>query len=172
MAPTASIQNATLCGDPACVSRPWNKGKVAFPEFRMQPSAEIVRVEGAECRWSCVSEARCATFCGHRACRRRGMQVELLIFVCLEDWVRTWLMFIVFLARNAGKVFLFLRSLMEKVRFGRLHGQFLRKSRGKRLFWKASFTVFVKVLRERSFSKASFSQFFWKSRGKHSFWKA
>ena len=79
---------------------------------------------------------------------------KVVIFVCFESWLRTLLMFIVFLARRArfggkaswktfvlkGFTLSFCESLVvENTRFGRLHYQFLRKSRGKRLFWKASF---------------------------------
>ena len=41
-------RNATLCGDRACRRR--DAGEIAFVGERGQPSAEIVHVEGAECR--------------------------------------------------------------------------------------------------------------------------
>ena len=75
---------------------------------------------------------------------------------------------------------------MGNVRFGRLHSQFLRKSRGKRSFWKASFPVFAKVswntlvlevwiltFGESLMQNAPFGvdgRFLRKSRGKRSFW--
>ena len=42
-----------LCPAPlrrSCVSRARNAGEIAFWIWRAQPSAEIVRVEGAKCR--------------------------------------------------------------------------------------------------------------------------
>ena len=62
-------------------------------------------------------------------------------------------MFIVFLARNAGETFQFLRSLVENARFGSVDSHFLRKSRGKCSFWKASFSVSAKVSWNCSFWK-------------------
>ena len=44
---------------------------------KMQPSAEIVRVECTKCRRECdLSHAR-ATLCGDRACRVREMQARV-----------------------------------------------------------------------------------------------
>ena len=54
-------------------------------------------------------------------------------------------MFIVFLVRRAGIILQFLRSLVENVRFASVDSHFWRKSRGKRSFWKASFSDFGKV---------------------------
>ena len=53
-------------------------------------------------RRSCVSRVRNAG--------------EIIFFVCLEGYARQWLIFIVFVAQNAGKVFQFLRSLVEITR--------------------------------------------------------
>ena len=111
------LSNATLCGDRACwesekrvrlhfglvarsplrtscVSRARNAGEIAFLICPMQPSAEIVRVEGAKgrageiafwigrtsahivrvestkCRWDRVFDWSLATLCGDRACAR------------------------------------------------------------------------------------------------------
>ena len=44
----------------------------------MRPSAEIVRVEGTECRRNCVSGGQATTLCGDRACRVRGLQVKFV----------------------------------------------------------------------------------------------
>ena len=43
---------------------------------KVQPSAEIVRVECAKCRRECDSPGACATLCGDRACRVREMQAR------------------------------------------------------------------------------------------------
>ena len=85
---------------------------------------------------------------------------KVAFFVCFQGCLRTWLMLIAFLARYAGKILQFWRSLVEKLfaqvswktlvlegfipsfgeslvenaRFGRLHSQFFGKSRGKRSF--------------------------------------
>ena len=60
----------------SCVSKARNAGENAFWIGRAQPSAEIVRVEGAKCRSDCVLKVSWATLCGDRACRRREMQVS------------------------------------------------------------------------------------------------
>ena len=93
-------RNATLCGDRACrvremqarvrcgfgagnplrrscVSNARNAGESAFWIWRGQPSAEIVRVEGAKCRRECVLVRSGATLCGDRACRVREMQARV-----------------------------------------------------------------------------------------------
>ena len=85
-------RNTTLCGDRACrgremqarvrfgfvrrnplrrscVSRARNAGESAFWPSLAQPSAEIVRVEGAKCRRECVLARSGATLCGDRACQ-------------------------------------------------------------------------------------------------------
>ena len=87
---------ATLCGDRArrgremeararfgpvrrnplrrsCASRARNAGESAFWPGRGQPSAEIVRVEGAKC----VLDLARATLCGDRACRGRETQARV-----------------------------------------------------------------------------------------------
>ena len=43
---------------------------------KVQPSAEIVRVECAKCRRECDLPAARATLCGDRACRVREMQAR------------------------------------------------------------------------------------------------
>ena len=94
-------RNATLCGDRArrgremqararfgpvrrnplrrsCVSRARNAGESAFwISVAAQPSAEIVRVEGAKCRRECVLDLSGATLCGDRACRGRETQARV-----------------------------------------------------------------------------------------------
>ena len=94
---------------------------------------------------------------------------------------------IVFLARYAGKILQFSRSLVENIRFGSVDSHFLRKSRGKR--WEASFSVFGTVswktlvlegfilsfsdsLVENARFRRLRSPFLGQSRGKRSFWKA
>ena len=90
---------ATLCGDRArrvremqarvrfagcarnpvrrsCVSSARNAGESAICRLRAQPSAEIVRVECAQCRRECDLPAACATLCGDRACRAFEMQAR------------------------------------------------------------------------------------------------
>ena len=92
-------RNATLCGDRACrlremqarvrlvpvASNPLrrscasdarNAGESAICPGRGQPSAEIVRVEGAKCRRECDLILSGATLCGDRACRMREMQAR------------------------------------------------------------------------------------------------
>ena len=53
----------------SCVSRARNAGESAFWIWRGQPSAEIVRVEGAKWRRECILARSGATLCGERACR-------------------------------------------------------------------------------------------------------
>ena len=85
----------------SCVSRARNAGEIAFLDFEVQPSAEIVRVECAECRWNCVFGFRSATLCGDRACRVRGMQVKLLLWASKCNPLRRSC---VSSARNAGEI--------------------------------------------------------------------
>ena len=88
---------ATLCGDRACrvremqarvrfvpcprnplrrscVSSARNAGDSAIGAVRAQPSAEIVRVECAQCRQECDLSGVRAILCGDRACRVRETQ--------------------------------------------------------------------------------------------------
>ena len=100
------LSRATLCGDRACrmremqarvrfgfvagnplrrscVSDARNAGESAIRFCPAQPSAEIVRVEGAKCRRECDLSRSGATLCGDRACRLcsttlvRGVSGEL-----------------------------------------------------------------------------------------------
>ena len=91
---------ATLCGDRACrvremqarvrfagcprnplrrscVSSARNAGESAICRLSAQPSAEIVRVEGAKCRRECDLSGPRATLCGDRACRVRKTQARV-----------------------------------------------------------------------------------------------
>ena len=91
---------ATLCGDRACrvremqarvrfagcprnplrrscVSSARNAGESAICRLPAQPSAEIVRVEGAKCRRECDLSGPRATLCGDRACRVRETQARV-----------------------------------------------------------------------------------------------
>ena len=52
-------------------------GAVPPEHHETQPSAEIVRVEGAKCRRECVLARSRATLCGDRACRGREMQARV-----------------------------------------------------------------------------------------------
>ena len=55
---------------------------------KMQPSADIVRVECAKCRPECdLSHAR-ATLCGDRACRVREMQARVRFVPCARNPLR------------------------------------------------------------------------------------
>ena len=69
----------------SCVSSAQNASEIAFFDFEVQASAEIVRVECAECRWNCVFGFRSATLCGDRVCRVRGMQVKLRFLISYKD---------------------------------------------------------------------------------------
>ena len=98
------FRSATFCGDRACrvsgmqvklrfwiskcnplrrscVSSARNAGEIAISDFEVQPSAEIVRVECAECRWNCDFGLRSATFCGDQACPSREMLVKLRFLI-------------------------------------------------------------------------------------------
>ena len=67
---------------------------------KMQPSAEIVRVECAKCRRECdLSDVR-ATLCGDRACRVREMQARVRFVGCARNPLRRSC---VSSARNAGE---------------------------------------------------------------------
>ena len=116
-------RNATLCGDRArrrremqarvrfgpvagnplrrsCVSTARNAGESAFWPGRGQPSAEIVRVDGAKCRRECVLARSRATLCGDRACRRREMQARVRFGLVAGNPLRRSC---VSTARNAGE---------------------------------------------------------------------
>ena len=186
------VSRATLCGDRACrrremqvrlrlvgvagnplrrscVSKARNAGEIAFWICRARPSAEIVRVEGAKCRWDCVLDLARATLCGDRACRGREMQVrlrsrigadnhlrrscvskarnagEITKIVCLERCLLEWLIFIIFVAPRAGKILRFWECLVWNARFGSFDSHFLGMSRAKRSFWKSKSSFFANV---------------------------
>ena len=67
---------------------------------KMQPSAEIVRVECAKCRRECDLPAARATLCGDRACRAHEMQARVRFAGCPRNPLRRSR---VSSARNAGK---------------------------------------------------------------------
>ena len=67
---------------------------------KMQPSAEIVRVECAKCRRERDSSDVRATLCGDRACRVREMQARARFVRCARDPLRRSC---VSSARNAGE---------------------------------------------------------------------
>ena len=113
---------ATLCGDCACrvremqargrfdpvagnplrrsrVSSARNAGESAICPGRVQPSAEIVRVECAKCRRECDLTRSCATLCGDRTCRVREMQARVRFVPVRRNPRRSC----VSSARNAGE---------------------------------------------------------------------
>ena len=66
----------------SCISRSsllslLRPGAVPPENHETQPSAEIVRVEGAKCRRECILARSGATLCGDRACRGRDMQARV-----------------------------------------------------------------------------------------------
>ena len=67
---------------------------------KVQPSAEIVRVECAKCRRECDLPAARATLCGDRACRVREMQARVRFAGCPRNPLRRSC---VSSARNAGE---------------------------------------------------------------------
>ena len=67
---------------------------------KVQPSAEIVRVECAKCRRECDLSGPRATLCGHRACRVREMQARVRFAGCPRNPLRRSC---VSSARNAGE---------------------------------------------------------------------
>ena len=67
---------------------------------KVQPSAEIVRVECAKCRRECDVPAARATLCGDRACRVREMQARVRFAGCARNPLRRSC---VSSARNAGE---------------------------------------------------------------------
>ena len=69
----------------SCVSSARNAGEIAISDFAVQPSAEIVRVECAECRWNCDFGFRSATLCGDRACPSREILVKLRFLISYKD---------------------------------------------------------------------------------------
>ena len=102
----------------SCVSKARNAGESAFWICPAQPSAEIVRVEGAKCCgeiafWICPAQP-----CGDRACRGREMQVRLRFG---------------FVRRNPLRV---KGAMQVRARFGDLAPHFWRQSRAKRWFWR------------------------------------
>ena len=124
-------------------------GESAFWIWRGQPSAEIVRVEGAKCRRECVLGLSGVTLCGDRACRGREMQVILRFGPVRRNPLRRSC---VSSARNAGEnVFwigrapFFGGSLVRNARFGDLALHFWRKSRTKRSFWRLGASLLEEV---------------------------
>ena len=67
---------------------------------KVQPSAEIVRVECAKCRRECDLPAARATLCGDRASRVREMQARVRFVPCARDPLRRSC---ASSARNAGE---------------------------------------------------------------------
>ena len=61
----------------SCVSRARNASESAIWFCPAQPSAEIVRVEGAKCRRECDLVLSAATLCRDRASRHREMQARV-----------------------------------------------------------------------------------------------
>ena len=114
---------ATLCGDRACrvremqarvrfgpcprnplrrscASSARNAGGSAIWPVPAQPSAEIVRVEGAKCRRECESTGARATLCGDHARRVREIQARMRLVLRAENPLRRSC---VSSARNAGE---------------------------------------------------------------------
>ena len=119
----SALSRATLCGDRACrvhemqarvrfglvrrnplrrscVSSARNAGESANWTCPAQPSAEIVRVEGAKCRRECDLDLSGATLCGDRACRGREMQARVRLGFVRRNPLRRSC---VSSARNAGE---------------------------------------------------------------------
>ena len=67
---------------------------------KMQPSAEIVRVECAKCRRECDLSGPRTTLCGDRACRVRKMQAKVRFVRSPDNPLRRSC---VSSARNAGE---------------------------------------------------------------------
>ena len=67
---------------------------------KMQPSAEVVRVECAKCRRECDLTGARATLCGDRACRVHEMQARVRFVRCARNPLRRSC---VSSARNAGE---------------------------------------------------------------------
>ena len=67
---------------------------------KVQPSAEIVRVECGKCRRECRASGVRATLCGDRACRVREMQARVPRVGCARNRLRRSC---VSSARNAGE---------------------------------------------------------------------
>ena len=84
----------------SCVSSARNAGESAICPVRAQPSAEMVRVECANCRRECDLPAARATLCGDRACRVREMQARVRFAGCPRNPLRRSC---VSSARNAGE---------------------------------------------------------------------
>ena len=114
---------ATLWGQ--CVSWGRNAGKVTFQDVRTQPPAEIMRVEGAECRES--------------------------FFLGMDIWMSMQMVDVhSFSSTQCDKIALFFKSFMKNVRFGIVDSHFLLRSCGKRSFRKCGFSFFVMVLNVRA----------------------
>ena len=103
-------RNATLCGDRAL--------------WRAQPSAEIVRVEGAKCRRDCVLSLPGATLCGDRACRGREMQARLRFVSARRNPLRRSC---ALRARNAGEIAFCLCPAQPSAEIARVEGAKCRR---------------------------------------------
>ena len=76
----ARVRLVPVAGNPlrrSRVSDARNAGESAIWFCPAQPSAEIVRVEGAKCRRECDLSRSRATLCGDRACRMSEMQARV-----------------------------------------------------------------------------------------------
>ena len=178
----------------SCVSKARNAGEIAFVFGPARPSAEIVCVEGAKCRWDYVFVRSRATFCEDRACRRREMQVrlrfcgvarnplrrsrvskarhagEITKIVCLEGCLLEWVMFIGLVAPRANNFYVFGNVSCETLV---LEVYFLTFCEC--LVWNARFgslpSHFLRMSRvKRSFWKLTFSLFL-KPRFQTTFWR-
>ena len=99
----ARVRSAGCARNPlrkSCVSSARNAGESAIRRVCAQPSAEIVRVEGAKCRRECDLPGVRATLCGDRACRVREMQARVRFAGCPRNPLRRSC---VSSARNAGE---------------------------------------------------------------------
>ena len=71
-----------------------------------------------------------------------------------------------------GFILTFCGNIVENAHFGSVDSKFLRKSRGKRSFWKCGFSLFAKILWKRLLLEVWIhSHFLQRSHGKRLFWK-
>ena len=147
-----------------------NAGEIAFWIWRAQPSAEIVRVDGAKCRGDCVLARSRVTLCGDRARRGREMQARLRFglvtrnplrkrvrfgLVVLHLWTKRsfWRLGASLLEEvscetpvlETWRFTLLGGSLARNARFGDLALHFWRKSRMKRWFWRLGASLLEEV---------------------------
>ena len=183
----------------SCVSKARNAGEIAFWIWPAQPSAEIVRVEGAKCRWEHENYAW-KVVCSKNSCSYIDFEApragKIFTFLGMSRVKRSFWKSIFSLFGNVScetlvlevQILTFCECLVWNARFGSFDSPFFGMSRVKRSFWKFEFSFLGNVSCETLVLEVYFltfweclvwnarfgssnSHFLRMSRVKRSFWK-